>query len=64
MIDTLYINYRHWSANGSVWLLSDTHFGDPDCKVIDNNWVAPEKQIDIINSEVKKGKTEKTTLLL
>lgn len=57
MIDTLYINYRHWSAKGSVWFLSDTHFGDPDCKVMDKNWITPEKQIDIINSKVKKNDT-------
>lgn len=57
MIDTLYINYRHWSATGSVWLFSDPHFGDSDCKIMDKNWITPEEQIEIINSKVKKNDT-------
>lgn len=30
MIKTLYPTFRCWSENGSVWLISDTHFDDPD----------------------------------
>lgn len=28
MIPTLYEPFRHWSENGSVYILSDLHFDD------------------------------------
>ncbi len=43
MIATLYEPFRHWSENGSVYILSDTHFGDADCKTIDH---ATEKKAE------------------
>ena len=30
MIPTLYPIFQHWSKTGSVYIISDTHFGDPD----------------------------------
>lgn len=30
MIKTLYPEFRRWSERGSVWLVSDTHFDDPN----------------------------------
>lgn len=30
MIKTLYPTFQRWSERGSVWLISDTHFDDPD----------------------------------
>ena len=30
MIKTLYPCFQHWSEKGSVYLVSDTHFDDPD----------------------------------
>lgn len=32
MIQTLYPPFRHWSEKGTIWLYSDTHFGDRDLK--------------------------------
>ena len=52
MIATLYEPFRHWSEGGSVYILSDTHFDDTDCKLMDPNWITPEKQLEIINSVV------------
>ena len=57
MIQSLYEPFRHWSDGGSVFLLSDTHFDDSDCKLMDPNWITPEEQIKIINSIVRKGDT-------
>ena len=57
MIPTLYEPFRHWSDGGSVYILSDTHFGDSDCKLMDENWITPEEQIDIINGIVHKCET-------
>ena len=39
MISALYPIFQHWSTNGSVWLLSDLHFNDPDCSFIDQKLI-------------------------
>ena len=57
MIPTLYEPFRHWSATGSVYILSDLHFDDHDCKLMDPNWITPKEQIEIINSKVNKSDT-------
>ena len=57
MIATLYEPFRHWSENGSVFILSDPHFADIDCKLMDPNWITPEEQIDLINKKVHKNDT-------
>lgn len=54
MIPTLYSPFQHWSDGGSVYLLSDLHMGDENCKLIDPNWITPEEQIEVINSRVSK----------
>lgn len=55
MIPTLYEPFRHWSEGGSVFILSDLHFNDDDCKLMDPDWISPEEQISIINKSVAKG---------
>ena len=55
MIDTLYPIFRHWSEKGSVYLFSDPHFDDWDCKYMNPDWIDPEEQIKIINDMVHKN---------
>lgn len=57
MISTLYEPFRHWSDSGSVYILSDTHFDDKDCKLMAPDWITPEEQISIINKTVFKNDT-------
>ena len=57
MIQTLYKPFQHWSEMGSVYILSDLHFADADCKLMDPNWIEPEEQIKIINDMVMKNDT-------
>ena len=57
MISTLYESFRHWSEGGSVYILSDLHFDDDDCRLMDPDWITPKEQINIINSIVGKGAT-------
>ena len=57
MITTLYPIFRKWSERGSVYIISDTHFGEPDCKLIDENWPSPEDQIKAITKLVHKNDT-------
>lgn len=57
MIDSLYDCFKHWAAQGSVYIMSDTHFDDHDCKLMDPNWITPEEQIKILNKKVFKNDT-------
>ena len=45
MIPTLYEPFRHWSEKGSVYILSDLHFDDADCKFMSPDWITPQEQI-------------------
>ena len=57
MILTLYEPFRHWSDGGSIYILSDLHFDDFDCKLMDHTWITPQEQIDIINKMIMKNDT-------
>ena len=57
MISTLYEPFRHWSDRGSVYILSDLHFDDINCRLIDPNWIYPEEQVEIINKFAVKNDT-------
>lgn len=57
MIDTLYDKFKPWSAKGSVYIISDTHFEDEDCKLMDVNWIEPQEHINIIKKTVHKCDT-------
>lgn len=57
MIDSLYEDFKHWSAKGSVYIISDLHFGDSDCKLMDRDWLSPDEHVTLINSIVKKNDT-------
>lgn len=57
MINALYDNFKFWSEKGSVYIISDTHFDDKDCKLMDKNWISPKEQISIINKLVHKNDT-------
>ncbi len=57
MIGTLYPTFRKWSERGSVYIISDTHFDDPDCKLMDKNWPSPEEHLSHINQFVHKNDT-------
>ena len=34
MLPQLYKCFQHWSAGGSVYIYSDPHFEDSDCKIM------------------------------
>lgn len=42
MLEQLYQPFRHWSDNSPVWLMSDTHFLDVSCQLMDPNWPSPD----------------------
>lgn len=57
MINSLYDKFKPWSATGSIYIISDTHFDDADCKLMDPNWITPEEHMNIIKTDVHKSDT-------
>lgn len=57
MITTLYDKFKPWSAKGSIYIISDTHFEDADCKLMDANWISPQEHVDIIKRVAHKNDT-------
>ena len=57
MLPQLYESFQRWSDGGTIWLYSDPHFDDADCKAISAEWPSPEEQIAKINKKVHKGDT-------
>lgn len=57
MIESLYDNFKFWSDKCSVWIISDLHFEDSDCKMMDSNWLSPQEQVKRINRLVNKNDT-------
>ena len=53
----LYKPFEHWYHGGTIWLISDTHFEDPDCLLMSDHWPTPEEQVKIINKFVGKNDT-------
>lgn len=56
MIKTLYSCFQHWSENGSIYLVSDTHFKDLDRKYM-GYFISNEDQYYIINNICHKNDT-------
>lgn len=57
VIDMLYAPFQKWAEKGSVYIFSDTHFNDADCKLMDKNWIPAEQQLAIINKIAHKNDT-------
>ncbi len=57
MINSLYPQFQYWSSTGSVYIISDTHFEDSDCKYMDPDWITPQEHIDIIRRQVRRPDT-------
>ena len=53
----LYKPFEQWYHGGTIWLISDTHFADPDCEYMCDHWPTPEEHIKIINKYVGKNDT-------
>jgi calcineurin-like phosphoesterase family protein len=57
MIKSLYPIFQKWSATGSVYIISDTHFDDSDCKLMDPYWITPQEHMQIIKTDVHRNDT-------
>lgn len=50
----LYPAFEHWLKYDAIYIISDTHFDDPQCKQIDLNWPSPEEHIKRIKNQLNK----------
>lgn len=57
MIKSLYPKFQSWAEKGAIWIISDPHFGDPDCKIMNSNWPDPETYISNIKPRIGKNDT-------
>lgn len=53
----LYPMFEKWKSAGVIWVFSDPHFEDADCKLMDKNWISPDEQVARINAKVGKKDT-------
>lgn len=53
----LYAPFGKWKNGGVIWVFSDPHFEDSDCKLMDKNWISPDEQVAKINAKVGKKDT-------
>ena len=58
MINTLYPIFQYWSKKGSVYIISDTHFDDFDCKYMDPAWPSPFCYLKRLLSDTKMSKQD------
>lgn len=56
MIQGLYEFAKKWSAKGSVWMISDTHFDDADREAMGYT-ISSQEQADILRKYVHKNDT-------
>lgn len=57
MIKSLYPKFQTWSATGSIWIISDTHFDDKDCLLMDTSWITPQEHINRLKKKIFKTDT-------
>jgi len=57
MLTSLYEHFQYWSEKGQIWIISDPHFEDNDCILMNKDWITPQAHIDIINKHVTKNDT-------
>lgn len=60
MIESLYAPFRKWSTEGTIWVISDTHFGDVELLAGTPGRPSAEALVKLINSKVGR----KDTLIL
>lgn len=57
MIEGLYEPFQHWGASGTTWIISDTHFDDPDLIHAYADRPSAEEQVKRINAKCGRADT-------
>ena len=57
MIKSLYPLFQKWCQNGSIWIISDTHFEDSDCHLMSPFWIPPEEHVRLLKIRIHKNDT-------
>ena len=53
MIVQLYDCFKHWTEKGSLYIISDTHFDDNDCKLMCPTWITPIEHLEVLKKITK-----------
>ena len=53
-VNSLYPAFKHWGSTGTIWIISDTHFADPDVEFYRNGKITDDELVKLINSCVGK----------
>lgn len=57
MYKGLYDCFKHWYHGGSIYIISDPHFNDPEMVYLRKNYISDIEQVKRINSKVGKNDT-------
>lgn len=57
MIEGLYQPFQHWGQSGTCWIISDTHFDDPDLIHAYTDRPSAEEQVRRINAKCGRADT-------
>lgn len=57
MIEGLYQPFQHWGESGTTWIISDTHFDDPDLIHAYADRPSAEEQVRRINAKAGRADT-------
>lgn len=57
MIEGLYQPFQHWGESGTTWIISDTHFNDPDLIHAYADRPSAEEQVKRINAKCGRADT-------
>lgn len=51
-INSFYPAFKHWGSTGTIWIISDTHFADPDVAFYRNGKITDDELVKLINSKI------------
>lgn len=57
MIKSLYPKFQAWAEKGAIWIISDPHFDDLDCRIMNPNWPDAQDYINQIKPKIGKHDT-------
>lgn len=57
MIQGIYDCFKHWHERGTVWIISDPHFDDPNTKHLEPNRPSDDELVRRINAKVGRADT-------
>ena len=57
MIKSLYPQFQRWSEKGAIWIISDPHLDDEDCRLMNPDWPTAREYIKRLHIDIGKNDT-------